>query len=160
MVTATTPTCEVQNSTVTVNATGNGTLEYSLDNGANWQVGNVFNGVAPGNYSVIVRLQQDQNCLTNYGQNPLVINAAENCTSCLTFNPADLPKAIMDNMTTSSTINVTRSGVITDVKVKNVMGTHTYINDLTFTLVSPQNTSVVLLAQKCDGEDNFKLVIR
>ncbi|MBL7723055.1 MAG: hypothetical protein JNK27_02855, partial [Chitinophagaceae bacterium] len=41
--------------TITVNATGgNGSYQYSIDNGATWQSGNVFN-VAPGNYTVSVR---------------------------------------------------------------------------------------------------------
>ncbi|MBL7746317.1 MAG: SprB repeat-containing protein, partial [Chitinophagaceae bacterium] len=41
--------------TITVNATGgNASYEYSIDNGATWQSGNVFN-VAPGNYTVSVR---------------------------------------------------------------------------------------------------------
>jgi len=41
--------------TITVNATGgNASYEYSIDNGATWQAGNVFN-VAPGNYTVSVR---------------------------------------------------------------------------------------------------------
>ncbi|MCX6315724.1 MAG: gliding motility-associated C-terminal domain-containing protein [Bacteroidetes bacterium] len=41
--------------TITVTATGgNAGYEYSIDNGATWQTGNVFN-VAPGNYTILVR---------------------------------------------------------------------------------------------------------
>ncbi|MGB5236516.1 MAG: T9SS type B sorting domain-containing protein [Flavobacteriaceae bacterium] len=34
-------------------------LEFSIDNGSNYQGSNVFNGLAPGNYDVMVRYQQD-----------------------------------------------------------------------------------------------------
>ncbi|MBL7747279.1 MAG: gliding motility-associated C-terminal domain-containing protein, partial [Chitinophagaceae bacterium] len=50
--------------TITVNATGgNGSYQYSIDNGATWQSGNVFN-VAPGNYTVSVR--DNLNCTATF----------------------------------------------------------------------------------------------
>lgn len=43
------------NGTITVNATSsNGPLEYSIDGGS-FQLSNVFNGLSPGNHSVVVR---------------------------------------------------------------------------------------------------------
>ena len=63
----------------------------------------------------------------------------------------------MDNMSIISTINIPVSGTITDVNVLNLNGTHTWINDLTFTLVSPTGTQVVLIDNKCGNADNFDI---
>ncbi len=46
---------------ITVNVT-NGfgyNLEYSIDNGSNFQNSNVFNGLTPGSFDVVIRYQQD-----------------------------------------------------------------------------------------------------
>lgn len=46
----------VNNGTITVTpAGGSGAFEYSIDNGTNWQTSNIFGGLAPGNYNVIIR---------------------------------------------------------------------------------------------------------
>lgn len=62
------PTCfGVDNGTITLNASGGlGAYEYSIDNGANFQGGNVFTGKGPNPptpYVAIVR--DDNNCLSN-----------------------------------------------------------------------------------------------
>lgn len=74
--TVTQATCAGQlTGTIVVNATGSTTMEYSIDNGATWQTSNTFNGLAAGNYNVIVRFQAATHCLTPYASNPIVINA-------------------------------------------------------------------------------------
>lgn len=80
-------------------------------------------------------------------------------TICTTVAATGLPLAIPDNNPTglTSTINFTGVGTITDVNVLNLVGTHTYISDLTFTLFSPANTSVVLFDGICTTNDNFNL---
>lgn len=68
--------------TITVNATGgNSTYEYSIDNGATWQTGNIFN-VAPGNYAVLVR--DNLGCTTGF-------NTTVGLTNDLTFTPQTDP---------------------------------------------------------------------
>ncbi|HFA50661.1 MAG TPA: hypothetical protein ENJ95_16765, partial [Bacteroidetes bacterium] len=57
--TVTQPTCATPTGTIVVNATGNGTLEYSVDNGATWQASSTFANLAAGNYNIKVRLQAD-----------------------------------------------------------------------------------------------------
>jgi hypothetical protein len=71
--TITQPTCAAPTGTIIVNATGIGTLEYSLNGGA-WQTSNTFSGLAPGNYNISVRLQTNPTCVTVYSFNPVVIN--------------------------------------------------------------------------------------
>src|SRR5204863_374570 len=73
--TITQPTCAVPTGTIVVNATGSGTLEYSIDGGTTWQTSNTFPGLTPGNYNISVRLQSSSTCVTAYGGNPVVINA-------------------------------------------------------------------------------------
>ena len=72
---------------------------------------------------------------------------------------ADVPVSISPNgaNTIFSDLDVPVGGIITDLNVVNVQGTHTWISDLTFVLESPAGTEVVLLAQACDDENNFNL---
>ncbi|MBK7374100.1 MAG: hypothetical protein IPJ02_00575 [Chitinophagaceae bacterium] len=70
------PTCLVPTGTIVVNATGTGTLEYSIDNGATWQPSATFSGLAPSNYYIIsVRHISNPTCASTYGGNPVVIHA-------------------------------------------------------------------------------------
>jgi subtilisin-like proprotein convertase family protein len=79
-----------------------------------------------------------------------------NCSSILAVN---VPVSISSGApsTVTSTLTVTANGTITDVNVVNVFGTHTYINDLTLSVKSPANTSVTLMDQICNSEENFAL---
>jgi Ig-like domain CHU_C associated/Secretion system C-terminal sorting domain len=73
------PTCATPTGTITVNATGSGTLEYSIDGGTNWFITNVFSGLAPGNYNISVRSQSAPSCVSVYSGNPVILIAAANC---------------------------------------------------------------------------------
>jgi len=49
-------TCGNNNGTLTINANGGaGALTFSIDNGANFQSGNVFNNLLAGNYNIVVQ---------------------------------------------------------------------------------------------------------
>ena len=80
-----------------------------------------------------------------------------NCQSCIPYTATGTPINIPDLATITSTINVPVGGSLTDVNILNLNGTHTYIGDLTFTLTSPQNTSVVLIQNQCGGSANFSI---
>ncbi len=84
---------------------------------------------------------------------------ATSSIACAEFLSEDVPIAISpDGMPTIvSTLEVNFPGSIEDVNVVNLTGTHTWINDLTFTLTSPEGTTVVLVDQSCDDEDNFNV---
>ncbi len=73
--TVTQPLCPVLTGTIVVDATGTGTLEYSVNGAAGpWQLSNTFTLLAPGNYNIAVRLQATPGCLSLYSGNPVVIN--------------------------------------------------------------------------------------
>lgn len=79
------------------------------------------------------------------------------CPSCLTYTSADVPVTISESgtPTVTSTLTINDSGEIIDVNVLNLEGTHTFMGDLHFTLISPNNTSVVLFADICGTDENF-----
>jgi hypothetical protein len=83
------PTCATPTGSITVNASGSGTLEYSIDGGSNWSLTNSFSGLAPGNYNIAVRSQSAPSCVANYSGNPVVLIAASNCctATCSNSNP-------------------------------------------------------------------------
>jgi len=79
--------------------------------------------------------------------------------ACSNNTPIDLPIEI-DNgpsNTITSELEVTTSGTILDLNVKNLVGTHSWLDDLTFTLISPQGTEVVLISEQCGPEDDFNI---
>ncbi|MES2797040.1 MAG: T9SS type A sorting domain-containing protein, partial [Bacteroidota bacterium] len=79
------PTCVTPTGTIIVNASGSGTLEYSIDGGANWFITNVFSGLAPGNYNIAVRSQSAPSCVSVYSGNPVIFIAATNCCTPVDF---------------------------------------------------------------------------
>jgi len=58
---------------------------------------------------------------------------------------------------TTSTINVTNVGVLSDVNVTDLVGTHTWMADLTFTLTSPQGTTITIMSSSCGSSDDFNI---
>jgi gliding motility-associated-like protein len=58
---------------ITIDAVGGtGTLEYSIDNGINFQTGSIFTDLGPGNYNIITK--DENNCIRPYDFNPVTIN--------------------------------------------------------------------------------------
>ncbi len=70
----TAPSCiGADNGQISISAVGgNPPLEYSIDNGSNFQSSPSFMGLSPGNYDVVV--QDNKGCAKSYGSNPVVIN--------------------------------------------------------------------------------------
>ncbi len=67
----------------------------------------------------------------------------------------DVPKIIDTVVTTvTSVLNIPAGGIIQDVNVVGLKGKHSYVSDLTVSLISPSNTLVQLFAEDCyDGHD-------
>lgn len=140
--------------TITITATGN-SLEYSIDGGANWSAAgaNVFTGLAPGEYDIQAREASDQTCLGVFANNPVKVFTI----SDQGFASADTPIAISaaGPNTISSTIAVSGvSGTINTVTIAAI-GDHTWADDLVFTLISPQGTSINLIENQCSDTDDF-----
>ena len=53
-------------------AGGTGSLQYSIDNGSNWQASNIFTGLTANNY--VVKVKDNNACTTAYASNPVAIN--------------------------------------------------------------------------------------
>jgi hypothetical protein len=79
--TVTQPTCAVNTGSIVVNATGSGTLEYSVNNGTNWQTSATFPGLAANSYNIAVRLQATPSCVAFYASNPVVLAASSTPSS-------------------------------------------------------------------------------
>ena len=77
--------------------------------------------------------------------------------SCSIVMSTDVPVTISQSgtPTITSTLNFALNGTIQDVNVVNLTGQHTWINDLTVTLESPQGTVVTLWDQICGNENDF-----
>lgn len=78
---------------------------------------------------------------------------------CFTYTATDLPIVISNGPpnTINSVISITDDFQITDVNIVNITGTHTYISDLTFTLISPNGTEIIMMNRPCNDENNFNL---
>lgn len=74
--------------------------------------------------------------------------------TCSTLSSTDVPKLIEDRETTTSTIDFSPDHEISEVNVY-VDITHTYIGDLTVTLVSPAGTPVVLHNRSGGSSDDI-----
>ena len=91
-----TTSCGVNDGNISISASGNGTLEYSIDGGINWSANPSFNGLAVGDYFVSVRLQ-GTNCSIDFQNNPIEVTSqigfpiidnvqVSNPASCNTFD--------------------------------------------------------------------------
>lgn len=81
-VAVTQPNCGTTGSIV-VTATGTSTIEYSKDNGANWQASSTFSNLSGGSYQVKARFVGKEVCTVSYVSNPVVL---QNSGSLSIFN--------------------------------------------------------------------------
>ncbi|HMR90061.1 MAG TPA: M36 family metallopeptidase, partial [Saprospiraceae bacterium] len=74
-------------------------------------------------------------------------------TTASTNVPISIPTTIA---TVTSTINLTGcGGIISDINVKNLNITHTWVSDLVIRLTSPQGTTITLMDNPCSDDDNI-----
>ncbi len=76
---------------------------------------------------------------------------------CMTRFSPDVPITIPSNnpVTVTSILNMPIQGNVQDVNVKTLTINHTYIDDLVISLKSPATTSLVLMNQPCQGQNNI-----
>jgi subtilisin-like proprotein convertase family protein len=79
--------------------------------------------------------------------------------ACMLYSSTDVPKNIIDNTTITSNLLISDKGTITDLDVIDLEGTHSYINDLRFNVISPANTNIRIWNRPCNtGQfENFDI---
>jgi large repetitive protein len=80
-------TCPALNDgTITVTATGSN-VEYSKDNGVNWQLSHVFTALTANSYTIKVR-NSVSTCVATYTPNPVVLTALSCPANCVVPKPS------------------------------------------------------------------------
>lgn len=76
---------------------------------------------------------------------------------CKVFNYADVPKNITQNGTPTikCELNIFDSGIVTDVNVAKLQGTHEWIGDLSAWIIGPDGTEVELWSNECFNQSDF-----
>ncbi|SDD44375.1 Por secretion system C-terminal sorting domain-containing protein [Dyadobacter soli] len=79
-------TCVTPSGTITINATGPGELEYSVDNGESWSDNAVFASLPAGEYNLKARVKGSlETCEAVYPGNPVVLNPSFTATTIDTW---------------------------------------------------------------------------
>jgi subtilisin-like proprotein convertase family protein len=79
--------------------------------------------------------------------------------ACLAQASANIPVSISPNgtPTITSTLTIPLTGTVNDVNVVGLVGVHTYMGDLNFSLTSPQGTNIPLFGNICGTDEDFDL---
>ena len=76
---------------------------------------------------------------------------------CETFSSTDVPLPIPDQGPVTSSLTVGVGGIVADVNVVNLVGTHTYMGDLDFNVESPASGSVMVMGRACGTDEDFDI---
>jgi subtilisin-like proprotein convertase family protein len=78
--------------------------------------------------------------------------------NCYQYMADDLPRNISTGTPTlNNEIQVSEMGLVTDVNVLKVRGSHDWVSDVKASVISPASTEVILFQNKCPGQQNFNL---
>jgi subtilisin-like proprotein convertase family protein len=150
--------------TLSWQSTGNGST-YDVEISDDSTFTNLFssaNGLTSNSYTVTGLISSTKyywrvkasNICSNgiYGQ--AFSFTTNNCNNVVSTN-VPLTISATGTPTINSNLSIPFSGVISDIDVVGIKGTHSYISDLTFSLKSPSNTTLKLIDQICNSENNF-----
>lgn len=77
---------------------------------------------------------------------------------CYFYNPDMLPLDIPNGATSVySYLNIPDKGVVTDINILNLVGSYPEISALQFSMINPQNTSVLFWNLPCSKENSFNI---
>lgn len=107
--------------------------------------------------SYFARVKAMNNCGESEFSNVISFSTAD--IICDVYEAVDLPLSISSEEadTIESIINIPYSGKIESISVTNLVGTHSYINDLSFIVESPSGTQITLISNICDDQDNYNV---
>ncbi len=74
------------------------------------------------------------------------------CVSYYNNTPVGLPNGVTQ---ITSTIPVSETGTLFDLNIIDLNGTHDWISDLTFSLIAPDDTEIILIDKICGSENDF-----
>jgi subtilisin-like proprotein convertase family protein len=79
--------------------------------------------------------------------------------SCVSVMSTNVPISIPSNgsPTVTSILNIPVTLTVGDVNVISLTGTHTYVDDLQFSLIAPNATEVLFWNRPCANDDNFNI---
>ena len=103
-VNTTVATCD--NGTIVISATGSSALEYSINDGANYQTSEIFSGLsASSNYRVKVRYQNSAFCslVTTWASNPVSVQSGVNLSPTVTLTSPTTGATFASNTTLTAT---------------------------------------------------------
>ena len=92
---------------------------------------------------------------------PSTGNSLEELLSTNTYASTDIPISISatgtSTLESTITVPVTSPSIITDLSVTNLSATHTFVDDLSFKLISPAGTEITLASGLCSADDDLDL---
>ena len=104
------------------------------------------------------RMKTNNTCgVSTYG---IANNFTTDPTACMLAPSGNVPVTISATGAPIlySTINLSATGTINDINIKNVVGTHTYLSDLRVSVKSPLSTTYVILwSAICTSTDDFNI---
>lgn len=79
--------------------------------------------------------------------------------ACFIKSSEDLPISItsVGTPTITSNLSIVDKGVVNDLNIVDLSGTHTYISDLNFTLIAPDGTNTAFWSDPCNNQNNFDI---
>jgi subtilisin-like proprotein convertase family protein len=97
--------------------------------------------------------------ITSCGSTPWSDEWTFETGTCVLKSAEDLPIIISAQGTPTITSNLSfiDKGLVTDLNVVSLIGTHTYISDLNFTLIAPDGTSQTFWSDPCNQQNNFNI---
>ncbi|AYQ33353.1 T9SS type A sorting domain-containing protein [Runella sp. SP2] len=125
--------CDSPTGIIIVNTTVAEGLEYTINDWASWQSSATFEGLAAGNYTLKVRLQDNKSCEATYENNPVVVSnyppptvSASITSICvgstITLSPTSGGAWVSSD---NSKATVSNAGVVTGISAGSVTFTFT-----------------------------------
>lgn len=139
--------------------------EYQLSTLSN--AGNIINSGTTSSTSVTItpelemsstyywRVRSTNNCVTTSWSEEWTFETGV----CVVKASTDIPKTISSSgtPTVTSILPFIDKGTVIDLNVIDLNGTHSYVSDLNFTLIAPDNTTQAFWSDPCNHQNNFDI---